>query len=208
MLEQIPITLKQKSLSEIREFTLEPNRIRVHVKNINGDNEFFVGYDAITTTTRTVTQQNGRIYLLAIFWGLFALLGLIIELTQMVDLRGVSVLFALASIMFFGLHLFQKRRYFVVDLVNKHSLLFIANKPTPEQLADFIKSLYQARRDFYRKKYYVINPEEDPNEQLGRLKWLLTLEIISEAEFQTMKTSLDGSRKKDNADFKSNGFLN
>jgi len=205
-----PLELKQQYLGESRQFFLEPNRIRLITKNLNGENEYYIGYESISTTTRTITQQNGRVLLIAIAFGFFTLIGLILDfITIHSEFTGVAILFGSAALVFFCLHLYQKRRYFIVDLNNKKSILFIANKPSPEQLASFIKSLYEQRRNFYRKKYFIVDSDDEPEEQLGRLKWLLSQEVISEAEFQEMKALIDPlKKKKEIRDLQSNSSVN
>lgn len=70
--------LKQKRLNAQRHFFLEPDRLRVVVKDLNGEVEAFVDYQNVSRTTRTVTEQNGRLYLVAISLTVFFLVGSIL----------------------------------------------------------------------------------------------------------------------------------
>jgi hypothetical protein len=203
--EEIPLELKQKYLGESRQFFLEPNRIRLITKNINGENEYYIGYESISTTTRTVTQQKGLLRVIGIMFVIFALTQLTLYfITKFSEYIAFAIILAGVSLVFFALNFYQIRRYILVDLDNKKSIFFIADKPSSEQLASFIKSLYQARKQYLRKKYYMINPSNSPQGELQKFQFLLNEEIISEAEFQAMKTALD-SLLTNQAGFQSKG---
>ncbi len=57
-----PSFLKQRYLNERREFYLEKERIRVYVKDANGEVEAFVRYPDLTTETRRISERDGRLY--------------------------------------------------------------------------------------------------------------------------------------------------
>jgi hypothetical protein len=85
-------------------------------------------------------------------------------------------------------------------------LVHIIGAGQSEQLKSFIKSLYEARKQYLRKKYYVINPSNSLHGELEKFQFLLNEEIISDAEFQTMKTALD-SLHTGHADLLSKGSI-
>lgn len=187
-IHEIPLELKQKKLGECRQFFLEPNQIRLIVKNLNGKNEFYCNYENIGPRTRNVTLQKGILLLLAVVISLVALVELILGL--IIEQAGIivaAIILGCASFVLIGIHFYRKRSYLFVELNNKKNMLFIADKPSAEQLASFIKSLYEARRDFCRSKYFIVDPDDEPAEQLLRLKWLLAQELISEDEYQQKK---------------------
>lgn len=196
MTENKPLELKQKYLDQSRYYFLEPDRVRVIYKSLNGKNESFFDYESISTRTKSVTIQKGRVLIMAVVFGLFTLLGLFFGfIINDPVLISISIIAGIISLIYFGLFFYQRRRYFVVDLYNNNfqknkSIFFIAGKPSPEQLASFIKSLFEARRNFLRDKYFVVDSDEEPARQLIRFKWLLNEELISEDEFQEMKQLL------------------
>jgi hypothetical protein len=197
MAEKNPLYLKQLRFGESREFSLEPKRIRVRIRNLNGENEYFVSYDSLSLSQRSVVQQNGSVLVLILLFGLFTFIALICGLGELKDFLGVAGLLGGTTVLIVGVFFYQRRSYLLIDLKNKQALVFLADRPSPEQLARFVEAIYQARKDFYREKYYQINPEDDLDEQLSKFKWLLREEIISFPEFQKMKSSLVKSRQKD-----------
>lgn len=198
--------LKQKYLFERREFFLEPNRIRLFVKDLDGETETYVQYETVTPNTRVITRQDGRVYIAAIAFGIFALVGFVLNLLGISSLMRWAPLWAVASIIFFGFHLYKRRRYFILDLSDQTSIFFIANQPSKEILQNFIVSLYKARKQYLREKYFVINPNSDPDSEIARFNFMLEQEIISKSEFQKIKASI--LAQKSVSDFPAKGLLN
>lgn len=207
MANSILSELRQRYLSERREFFLEPNRIRLYVKDFDGETETYIPYEKITTTTRTITQQDGRVYIAAISFAIFALIGFALFFAGTPTLMRWSPLWAIASIIFFGFHFYKKRKYFLLDLSDGKSVFFLANRPSNEELSQFMKSVYEARKRYLRNRYYVLDPNNDPNDEVAKFQWLLKEEIISEPEFQVMKASLI-AQQRNQADFQGKGLLN
>lgn len=202
-----PPELRQRHLSERREFFLEPNRIRLYVKDFDGEAEIYIPYEKVTTTTRTITQQDGRVYIAAISFGIFALIGFALYFAGTSTLMRWAPLWGIASVIFFGFHFYKRRRYFLLDLSDGKSVFFLANLPSKEELSGFMKSVYEARKRYLRERYYVLDPTNDPSNEVAKFQWLLKEEIISEPEFQVMRTSLI-AQQRNQADFQGKGLLN
>ncbi|MCX7852287.1 MAG: hypothetical protein N2383_05840 [Caldilineales bacterium] len=181
------VVLKQKRLLERREFFLEPNRIRLFIKDLDGETEKYIPYETITPNTRSVTVQDGRVYIAAISFGIFALVGFALYFLGISSLMRWTPVWSVASIIFFGFHFYKRRKYLLLDLTDNTSIFFLANNPSKESLQDFISSLYAMRKKYIREKYFVFNPANDPDKEIARFRFLLEQEIISESEFEEMK---------------------
>lgn len=190
MSHSTPNELRQRYLSERREFILEPNRIRLFIKDFNGEIETYTAYEKVTTTTRTMTQQNGRVYLTAISFGIFALIGFALYFAGISTLMRWTPLWAIASVIFFGFHFYKKRKYLLLDLSDGKSIFFLADRPSQEEVGRFIQSMYEARKRYLREQYYTVDPTNDPSDEIAKFQWLLKEEIITAAEFQVMKAAL------------------
>ena len=108
-----PSFLKQRYLSERREFYLEKERIRVFYKDSNGDAEVFVRYEDLTTETRRVSTRNGFLYNMALSFGIFALVGFVAYALGYELLMRWAPLWAIAAVIFFGFYLWRRRSYLV-----------------------------------------------------------------------------------------------
>ncbi len=206
MSNSTPLELKQKYLFERREFSLESNRIRLFVKDLDGETESYIQYETVTSNTRVITRQDGRVYTAAISFGIFALIGFGLNFAGTSSLMRWSPLWAIASVVFFGFHFYKRRRYFILDLSDRKSIFFLADKPSKEKLREFIKSLYDTRRKYLREKYFVFNPANEPENEIAKLKFLLEQEIISDSEFQEIKATIVAQKSIN--EFQAKGFVN
>ncbi len=199
------LELKQRYLNERREFFLGPDRIRLYVKDMDGETETFIDYESITPTTRLITRQNGRLYVAAISFGIFALVGFILNLAGISALMRWVPLWGVASVVLFGFHFYKRRRYFLVDLNNDRSIFFIADQPSKNALKEFVQSMYESRKKYLRDRYFATNPNSEPENELRRFQWLLNEEVISETEFQQMKAFLAAQIANQGVDIRTKG---
>lgn len=199
------LELKQRYLNERREFFLEPDRIRLHTKDMDGETETFIDYESITPTTRLITRQNGRLYVAAISFGIFALVGFVLNFAGISALMRWAPLWGVASVILFGFHFYKRRRYFLVDLKNDRSIFFIADRPSKDAVKEFIQSMYESRKKYLRDRYFATNPISEPENELRKFQWLLTEGVISETEFQQMKVFLAAQYANRGEDMRTKG---
>lgn len=186
----LPVMLKQKHFNERREFYLEPDRLRAYVKDIDGEVETFIEYETLTRQRRNVTKQSGWLYIAAVSFGLFGLVGFFLNLAGDASLMRWTPLWVIASVIFFGFYYARRRRYTLIDLTTDQSLYFLRDKPTKEAFIQFLNRMYQAQRSYVRKTYFVYEPGSDLESEMRKLQWLLRQEFISETEFMEMKTTI------------------
>lgn len=160
------------------------------MKDFDGEIETFIEYETLTSRTRTLVQQNGRVYIAAVSFGIFALVGFILNFAGISSLMRWSPLWAIASIVFFGFHFYRRRRYLLVDLTDQRSIFFLADKPSKEELTAFMMSMKEARKGHLRKRYFSIDPDNDPSSELEKFRWLLKEGVISDSEYARMKSAL------------------
>lgn len=190
MSQSSPSFLKQRYLSERREFYLEKDRIRVYYKDSNGDAEIFVRYEDLTSEMRRVSQRDGRLYNIAISFGLFALVGFVANALGYQLLMRWAPLWAIAAVIFFGFYLWRRRNYLLLGLANGNSLFFLKNNPSGEQLLAFLKEMEEARKRYFHREYFRIIDPDTPQRELNRFEWLLKEGIISKPELEDMKAEL------------------
>ena len=190
MTDNLPTELKQRYLNERREFCLLPERVRILVKDTDGESEAFIEYEDITSTTRHRVQQDGKLYIAAISFAIFSVVGLAANAAGVSSLMQWVPLWIIATPILFAFHFAKRRRYLLVDLANDKSIFFLYNKPSKQALSNFLQAMQEARKKYLRKAYYVINPNNDPQSELDKLQWLLDQEAITEAEFKEHSAAL------------------
>ena len=192
MSDSSPTSLVQRYLGDRREFYLEEERIRCKAKDSSGELEFFVNYPDLTTQTRSFLRRDGRIYTFAVSFGLFALVGFAAYALGYPVLMRWAPLWAIAAIIFFGFYIWRRRSFLFLDLTNGKVLVFLKDNPSAEALERFLQEMNEARKRYFRRKYFkIINPA-DPREEMARLEWLHHNEIISEQEMNDMAAELMG----------------
>jgi hypothetical protein len=72
----------------------------------------------------------------------------------------------------------------------KH-LYFIYTKKNASEVDKFIEAIYKKQTQFYRKKYFLIDPILPYNVQYERYIWLYTNKYINENEYEIIKENLD-----------------
>lgn len=68
---------------------------------------------------------------------------------------------------------------------------FIYTKKNSLEVDNFIKLVYKKQIDFYRKKYFIIDPILPYNVQYERYIWLYSNKYINETEYEVIKEDLD-----------------
>lgn len=70
-------------------------------------------------------------------------------------------------------------------------LYFIYTKDNAEEVDEFITAIYQKQREYFRKKYFVLDAVLPFNLQQERYLWLYTNNYINENEYEVIKEDLD-----------------
>lgn len=183
-------SLKQRHVNERREFYLEPHQLRVYVKDIDGEVESLIEYEALTRQRRQVTKQTGWLYVVAVSFGLFGLVGILLNLAGDATLMRWTPLWLVASLIFLGFHAARRRRYTLIDLTNEQALYFLRDKPNQADFERFLTLMYDVQRNYVRTTYFVYEPGNDPDSEFRKLQWLLRQGFISDAEFHEMRTTI------------------
>lgn len=151
--------LRQKYLNDQLEFFLEEQRIRLITRDLDGIFEKYVIYDLITPQRRSYTKQDGRIYIAAISFGIFGLLGVGASLLGENLLMRWAPLWLIASLVFFGFYFYKRRHFLLVDLEDKTQIFFLKNVPSKEIMEKFLADMYVAQKRYLRIRYLQFLPE-------------------------------------------------
>lgn len=152
--------LRQKYLNDRLEFFIEPYRFHLRVFDVKGERERYIEYETITTQTRMFIQQDGRLFIAAISFGVFSLVGFVLNILDTSTLMRWTPLWGIASIIFFGFYFYMRRRYFLVDLTDGTSIFFLADNPSKVELERFVQSLLETRKKYMqgeRGKERILN---------------------------------------------------
>ena len=178
--------LRQNYLNDHKNFFLEPQRIRLTTKDMDGQFEAFVQYENLTPQRRSYTKQDGRLFVAAISFGFFGLIGVGANLLGESTLMKWAPLWLIASLVFFGFHFYKRRRYLLIDLEDKKQIFFLQDKPSKQKLEKFLEEMYAAQKHYLRSCYLKVLPGNSEAEEIKKLRWLRCKDAITEEEFQRM----------------------
>lgn len=193
MAESLSKSLSQRRLGVSKKFFIEPDHLRVVTKDTDGQCEAKIEYENITTKTRRQISQDGRLFIAAISFGIFSIVGLIANYLGETSLMRWVPLWVIATPILFAFHFVKRRKYLLLDLANEKAIFFLDNRPSKAELDDFIAAIFMARKEYLRKTYFRIDFQSTPEREMNKLHWLLRNEIITDAEFAQMKDTIEGA---------------
>lgn len=169
--EEISVNLDTSKHKLIYKIPLEEIKKAKHIEK-NKENKFTMG-----------------LYL-SIFLNFLLALSLIMVTNEAPPLSYQVLLFCLITPFIFMLKNISEGHDEVHLEATKH-LYFIYTKKNALEVDQFIDLIYQKQIQFYRTKYFLIDPVLPYNIQCERFIWLYTNKYISDNEYEIIKDDLD-----------------
>ena len=126
----------------------------------------------------------------SVFLNLFLILTLITVLND-APTQAIGIMFFLMLIPFAFLIVKSSQVYEEKHLKSSKLLYFIYTNKNKNEVDNFIKEIYKAKVDYFRRKYFLIDPVLPYQLQNERYIWLYTNEYIDENEYEVIKEDLD-----------------
>ncbi len=95
-----------------------------------------------------------------------------------------------SSAIFFLFHVVTARRFLVIETDKDEELALFREKPSSEEVDDFVQELFDRRNDFLKDRFH----EERFNENIDRrawLQWLRRRKVFSEVEYEAELVGLE-----------------
>jgi hypothetical protein len=185
------IILKQRRWSEFREFILNDEGLEVTVSDSQGRYAEFIPFEQVSLSNRTLERRQAINLIFAQISLRLSLVLLAISFIKIIDFRffllglGIGALFKL-------IHLYDVRKYLIVDLLDRPTPLFFMNhKGQIDSVSRFLDEVYQRRNQVLRLKYFFVNKENTPEIEKQRLEWLHSEKVISKVEYEDALFELD-----------------
>lgn len=181
------IELKQKIVIEERNFKLTDEGLEMFCDDIEGKNNSVYAFDEFSNETRDYTEKFPKL----LYFGVLLLLAGYIRTAILIDksfatsLLSGQLLAGLGAVLIL-IYYFYQVDYKLLCLDNEKQVFIIADKPSKEEVMEFIITFYEMRKTNYRNRYFKINFENDKEKEIDRMKWLRKEEIITNSEFEFM----------------------
>lgn len=181
------IELKQKIVIEERNFKLTDEGLEMFCDDIEGKNNSVYAFDEFSNETRDYTEKFPKL----IYFGVLLLLAGYIRTAILIDKSFATSLLsgqllAGLGVVLILIYYFYQVDYKLLCLDIEKQVFIIADKPSKEEVLEFIKTFYEMRKTDYRNRYFKINFENDKEKEIDRMKWLRKEEIITNNEFEFM----------------------
>lgn len=175
--------LHQKTLLEKRSFYLLSNKLKLYLKNREGEYENYLSYESLTGEAKICCQQNSKLLFVAIalltFSACILLQSLIINQGFIYSIIPLIIAFLSGII-----YQYRQQNYIILETSDRRKVVFLRDEPNRQALDQFLAQLWIYRKRYLREKYFYINYNHDLKQQTQRLRWLLEQNVISNAEYR------------------------
>ena len=186
--------LKQQKFLLEKHFLIKRGGIECRTKDLRSDQSEFISFADFEE--RAKAKEYTSKFPIIFFTGLcFVLLGLARAALLLDENYAKSILAGgitmLLGIGILAVYRWVQIKYFLVQLEDNKQLYMLLDKPNKADFNDFVHVMYEARRRNYREHYFYINEESDKKTELGRMKWLLNENIITEEEYENITEEIN-----------------
>jgi hypothetical protein len=175
--------LHQKTLLKKRSFYLLSNKLKLYLKDGEGEYENYISYESLTGETKISYRRNSKLLFVTIT---MITLSSCILLQSLIINQGFIYSLIPLSIAFLSSILYQCRQqnYIILETRDRRKVVFLRDKPNCQALEQFLAQLWLYRKRYLREKYFYINYNHNLKQQTERLNWLLEQNVISNAEYR------------------------
>lgn len=175
--------LHQKTLLEKRSFFLLSNKLKVYLKDAEGEHENYITYESLKGEAKISCRRNPKLLFLMMAMFTFSVC---ILLQSLIINQGFGyVIFPLVIAILAGfLYRFRQQNYIVLETCDRRKVVFLRDRPNRQALEKFLTLLWQYRKQYLREKYFYIDGDRDLQQQTERLRWLLEQNVISKSEYR------------------------
>jgi hypothetical protein len=185
--------LEIKYRNQKQNFQILENQILVDLNTAKHKLKYNIPLDDIKETHFVSrTKQNGFtvIAYFSIILNFLLILYLSLDYLQLTSVLIQSILLTTSlSVLFIFKTYFEDYNEKHID--SSKLFYFIYTKKNAFEVDAFIELVYRKQIDFFRKKYFLIDPVLPYNLQYERYIWLYTNKYINENEYEVIKEDLD-----------------
>lgn len=175
--------LHQRTLLERRSFFLLPNKLKLYLKDTEGEHENYISYENLKGEAKISCRRNPKLLYITMAMLTFSICILLQSLW--ID-QGLSyIIFPLVIAILSGiLYRYKQQNYIILETYDRKKVIFFRNNPNRQALERFLVELWSYRKQYLREKYFYINHNHDLKQQTERLRWLLEQQVITKTEYK------------------------
>lgn len=192
-------SLKHKKYPQFKNYEIISNGVKMEIRTNEFYNEHIVKFEDIGFEEQ-ITRYKPSVVSVGLFISvLLNILFIMVFIIESINTENLNsgILLAVSTGIIVGLSSwgrslfrFEKLKF----LKGEVNLSFWYFKKYQVEVDEFIESLKQAKKEYFRNKYFVIDENEDFSLIIQRFYWLKTMEYITETEFQEKVSQLNERR--------------
>lgn len=185
------IEIKFKNQKQI--FEISDDGLSVDLNTINQKVKYLIPFEEIEKSSFIKKGEPDKLTIrlyASVFLNLFLILTLVTVLND-APKQAIGVMFFLMLIPFIFIIVKNTQVYEEKHLKASKLLYFIYTNKNKYEVDNFIEQIYNAKINYFRKKYFIIDPILPYQLQNERYIWLYTNKFIDENEYEVIKEDLD-----------------
>jgi hypothetical protein len=185
--------LEIKFDGQMQHFEILENEILINSKTIKHHLKYSIPLDDVQNEWHiekgSLDVKTIRLYS-SLFLNIFLVLFIIVVVNDSFQMAVKSVgLLLFLPFIYIGIK--NNRIYELKHIKSSKVLYFIYTNKNAKEVDDFIRLIFTMQIEFFRKKYFLIDPVLPYNVQYERYIWLYSNKYINENEFEVIKEDLD-----------------
>lgn len=182
-LSRIIMNLSQKKFSNRTNFKFGDDSLEYTVKDKSGSHTFSVEYGAIASGSGEIEERNAWYRNVGFFWILIGAFVILSRYTDTGEIRGSMWL--TLGIICFALYWSLKTTYTTLD--SEKGRILIIKDSSHDEIKETIET---RRKEQWFRWYGTIDYGNDPEKEIGKFRWLLDRDAISEERFLDCRSQI------------------
>jgi purine-cytosine permease-like protein len=169
-----------------KSFLFKDDGVEMFTKEIDGEYSKFIQYSVMLSrsNTRIYTEKFPRILQAGIIISAFSVIRIMFGASDSGLMIG-GIFFGMGILAILAYFIFRIK-YYLVELEDNTQMFIILNQPSEEKMQAFVDELYSRRRNFYRENYFYINYKKSREDQINKMDWLKSENIITDNEYNVV----------------------
>lgn len=170
---------RQKKGATKTQFDLGAERLQYSVEDSSGKANFALDYEDLPNETSEFVEKNTWYRNVGVLWMLLGLCFMGYDFIQTGEIGGYFWL--VVGMITYGVYLFRQTEFTV--FATTRGPIYVVKDDTHDQI---IEDLHTRKADVLRQRYGAFNPNNEPEIELRKFRWLNEEGAISDEEYDTV----------------------